>query len=503
MEISNNTDDNPYVKGVTFENEYERKYPFSTLASQVIGFTASGNVGIGGIEQQYTDYLNGVDGREYGYVNSDNIMEKVTKNAQDGDNVITTIDFNIQTIVEKYLAQWKETYQPEKIAAIVMNPNNGEIYAMAGTYNFDLNNPTDLTPFCTAEEIAAMDEAAQLDKLNAIWRNYCISDTMEPGSTFKPVTVATALETGLLHQEDTFLCDGGEQYVKFVQCHKRSGHGVITAADGIAFSCNDVMMQLSRLEGKQLLINYQKRFGFGSKTGIDLPGEASCEGLLYNPDTMIDQDLAVTSFGQGFNCTMIQLASAFCSIVNGGYYYEPHVVSQIVKQNGNIVQTVDVQPVKQTVTKTTSDYLKQGLRACVDYGTGKSAAVPGYLISGKTGTAQQTNVASDHYLLSFIGFAPYESPEVVCYVVMDNPSDDSSVVTGSLYSAIMSEVLPYLNVAMDDKENAIVQTPAEPETPEADTQPESSAQESESQTEAVDNTGEPEVAGENIPAGDA
>lgn len=450
LAITNDTEKNPYVKGVTFESEYDRKYPFSTLASHVIGFTNSGNVGTGGIEQQYDEYLDGVDGREYGYVNSDNIMEKITKDAEPGDTVISTIDINIQTIVEKYIAQWKETYTPEQIAVVVMDPNNGEILAMASGTNYDLNNPRDLTGYATEEEIAAMSDEDKLNLLNGkVWRNFCVSDSYEAGSTFKPFTVATALELGLVSENDMFLCDGGEQYVGYIGCHKRAGHGEINIADALAFSCNDVMMQLSVKEGKQLFCDYQTRYGFGAKTGIDLPGEASCEGLLYNPDTMIAQDLAISSFGQGFNVTMVQLISGFSAVINGGNYYEPHVVKQIIKENGSIVLDNSDKLVKQIVTKETSDIIKQGLRNCVDYGTGKSAAVSGYLISGKTGTAQQLAVAKDHYLLSFIGFAPYDNPEVVCYVLMDNPSDDSSAVTGSLFSAIMSEVLPYLNVQED------------------------------------------------------
>lgn len=475
LAITNNTEDNPYVKGVTFESEYQRKYPFSRLASHVIGFTVSGNVGNWGIEEQYNDYLNGVDGREYGYVDSNNLMQKITKEATDGDTVISTIDFNIQTIVEKYIAQWKEQYTPQKMGVIVMNPQNGEIYAMAGDTNYDLNNPRTLdetvaTPGAlatipvlgenpTEEELQAKTKA-ELELLNGIWRNYCISDTFEPGSTFKPVTVSIALEQGLINENTTFLCDGGEQYpANYIKCHKNAGHGVITAAQGIAYSCNDAMMQIGRMEGKEVFSNYIRKFGFGVKTGIDLPGESSCAYLLYNPSSMTDTDLAISSFGQGANVTMIQLAAAFSSVINGGYYYEPHVVKQIVKSNGSIVKNVETEPVRQTVTKATSDYVKSGLRGCVDYGTGKSAAVEGYLISGKTGTAQKLPRSDRKYLLSFIGFAPYDDPEVVCYVVMDDPSDDSSSVTGSLFSAIMSEVLPYLNVTKDGVVADDAQTP--------------------------------------------
>ncbi len=506
LDISNDTEKNPYVKGVTFESEYDRKYPFSTLASHVIGFTNSGNVGTGGIEQQYDEYLDGIDGREYGYVNSDNIMEKITKDAEPGDKVVSTIDINIQTIIEKYIAEWKVKYTPEEIAVIVMDPNNGEVLAMASGINYDLNNPRDLTGFVSPEALTVMTTEEQLNKLNSeVWRNFCVSDSFEPGSTFKPFTVATALELGMVNDEDKFLCDGGEQYATRIRCHKRSGHGEINIADALAFSCNDVMMQLSVMEGKKVFTDYQSRYGFGSKTGIDLPGEASCEGLLYNPDTMIAQDLAISSFGQGFNVTMIQLASAFSALINGGYYYEPHVVKEVIKENGSIAMDSDDCLVKQIVTRETSDSVKQGLRNCVDYGTGKSAAVNGYLISGKTGTAQQLNVAKDHYLLSFIGFAPYDDPEVVCYVLMDNPSDDSSAVTGSLYSAIMSEVLPYLNSRKDAPvEEKPSQTPSdtpqeeETTTPAAPEEGETAVTGEEETTTVVPNEGMDEVAGDVI-----
>lgn len=508
LDISNDTEHNPYVKGVTFESEYQRKYPFSKLASHVVGFTVAGNEGNWGIEQQYNDDLNGVDGREYGYVNSDNIMEKITKNPTDGNNIVSTIDFNIQTIVEKYIAQWKEQYTPDNMGVIVMNPNNGEILAMAGKWNYDLNNPRDVASFYTQEEINADFEGDELNALNSIWRNYCISDSFEPGSTFKPFTVATGLEMGLLNPQNTFLCDGGEQYSTFyIGCHKREGHGVVSLADALAFSCNDAMMQISAIEGKELFCNYQKRYGFGSRTGIDLPGEFDCAGLMYNVETMASTDLAISSFGQGFNVTMIQLASGFCSLINGGYYYEPHVVKQVINSTGGIVKNVDGQVVKQTVTKETSDYIKTGLRGCVDYGTGKSAAVSGYLISGKTGTAQKSPRTENKYLLSFIGFAPYDNPEAVCYVVMDNPSDDSSAVTGSLFSAIMGEVLPYLNVR---KDGPVLEEPSEPGTtaqePETSeepvTEPESTTEAPESgepETTAVSNIGQEERAAVNIP----
>lgn len=509
LAISNDTDNHPNVKGVTFESEYQRKYPFSRLACHVIGFTVAGNVGNWGIEQYYNEELNGVDGREYGYVNSDNIMEKITKEATDGDTIISTIDFNVQTIVEKYIAQWKQTYTPEKMGVIVMNPNNGEILAMAGDISFDLNNPRDLTGYYTQEQIDAMTEEDKQNALNGIWRNGVISDTFEVGSTFKPVTVAIGLEQGLISKDSTFLCDGGEDYApgKRIHCHKRSGHGVITTAQTLAFSCNDAMMQLGRLEGVSVFSNYIRKFGFGSRTGIDLPGESSCANLLFDPSTMTEVDLMVNSFGQGANATMIQIASSFSSIINGGYYYEPHVVKQIVKSNGSIVKNVETQPVKQTVTKDTADVIKEGLRGCVDYGTGRSAAVDGYLIAGKTGTAEKLPRGTGKYILSFIGFAPYENPEVVCYVMMDTPSDDSSAVTGTLFSAIMGEVLPYLNVPKDAPVTENTENSSQETTTNAPTEGETTGEQQttggEQQTggeeeTTVSNIGEEEVAGDNL-----
>jgi Cell division protein FtsI/penicillin-binding protein 2 len=499
LEISEDTEKHPYVKGVTFESEYERKYPFSTLASSVIGFTVAGNVGNWGIEEQYNDTLNGVDGREYGYVNNDNIMERIIKNPTDGNNIISTLDFNIQTIVEKYIAQWKERYTPKNIGVIVMDPNNGEILAMAGDTNYDLNNPRDLTPFCSQEEIDAMTDEQQITKLNEIWRNYCISDTFEPGSTFKAFTVATALEQGLVNKNTTFVCDGGEQYPsQYVKCHKTGGHGTITLANSLAFSCNDAMMQISVLEGQELFFNYQKKFGFGSRTGVDLPGEASAATLLFQPENMTPLNLASCSFGQCFNVTMIQLAAGFCSLINGGYYYEPHIVSQIVKPNGSIVKNIKGEVIKQTVTKENSDYIKTGLRECVEIGTGKSAAVDGYIVSGKTGTAQKLTVDPEKYILSFIGFAPYEKPEIVCYVLVDDPvdPDQSSAITGTLFSSIMAEVLPYVNAKKDGPESDPATDPAT--QPESTTEPTSEPTSSENETTTQSNIGEDERANRNI-----
>ena len=438
-----------------FESEYVRKYPFSSLASNVIGFTSSGNVGTWGIEEYYNEYLNGVDGREYGYVNNDNIMEEVKKPAEDGNTVVSTIDFNIQTIVEKWVKYYTELYTPENLGVIIMDPDNGEILAMAGMQSYDLNNPRDLSAYFTEGELAAMTDEEKLAELNKIWRNYCISDSYEPGSTAKPFTIAAALEEGAITANQTFNCDGSEQAGGWdISCHKHDGHGIITIQQSIAFSCNDAMMQMAAAQGKATFVDYQNRFGFGSKTRIDLPGEASCEYLVKD-ENMGDADLATNSFGQNYNVTMIQLASAFSSVINGGYYYQPHVVKEIINTDGGIVDECEKVLIKQVVTKETSEIIKEGLKACVESGTGTAAAIEGYTIAGKTGTAEKYPRGTGEYLLSFIGFAPYDNPEVVCYVVLDNPTVEGEQKTShvlEVWTNIMKEVLPYLDIYSEVQE---------------------------------------------------
>ena len=382
-------------------------------------------------------------------------MEQVKKPAENGNNIVSTIDFNVQTIVEKWVKYYTDYYQPENLGVVIMDPRNGEVLAMAGMNSYDLNNPRDLSAYYTAEQIEAMTDDDKLAALNKIWRNYCISDTFEPGSTAKPFTVAAALEEGKISKGIQFTCDGVEHVGGWnIKCHKRSGHGIITIQQAIAFSCNDAMMNAAVAQGKDVFVDYQSRFGFGAKSRVDLPGEESCENLVKD-SKMGDSDLATNSFGQNFNTTMIQLASGFCSVINGGYYYQPHVVKQILNENGGIVESIDKNLVKQVVTSETSEIIKEGLKMCVESGTGTKAAIEGYTISGKTGTAEKYPRGTNEYLLSFIGFAPYDNPEVVCYVVLDNTTVEGQQMTThclDVWTAIMSEVLPYLGIYKEVQE---------------------------------------------------
>lgn len=466
--LMSDTKNNPDVKGVWFEEEYKRMYPYSTLASGTIGFTVAGNVGNWGIEEYYNDYLNGIDGRKYGYVNEDNTMDPVVKEPTDGNTVVSTIDLNLQTICEKYIKQWVEEYHPTNVAVVMADPNTGEILAMADSNNmYDLNNPQELKGFYSDEEIKAMSDEQKIENLSKIWRNFCVSDTYEAGSTIKPFTIAGALEDGKISKDQTFLCDGGERISGFyIKCHKTSGHGTLNVEQAIMNSCNDSLMQIAAFEGVDTFCKYQSIFGFGMRSGIDLPGEASCEGLLYTKDNMHVADLATNSFGQNFNVNMIQMVAGFSSLINGGYYYKPHVVKQILNSNGGVVANYDKELIKQTITKDTSDFLRQALVNTVNGGTGKTAAVEGYDVGGKTGTAQHHDKSDTTYLLSFLGFAPYDNPRVVCYTIVDAPQVDnpgSSSYACKLFSAIMTEALPYMDV-FPTKEVQTTEPATEPET---------------------------------------
>lgn len=438
-----------HIKGVWFEEDYIRQYPYKSLASHVIGFTASGNVGTWGIEQYYNDDLNGTNGREYGYFDSELNLERNIKPAVNGNTVVSTIDANVQNIVQKQVDAFNEEYGSKNIGVLIMNPNNGEIYAMASNKAYDLNNPTDLTSFYNKKEIAGMNEDEKMEALNKIWRNFTISDAFEPGSTFKPVTVASALEEGIVSPNSTYICDGYEEVGGYeIKCSNRTGHGELTLQEALMKSCNDAMMQIVAKEGKKLFYQYQNSFGLGEKVGIDLPGEAS--GILMAKKDRNNTALATNSFGQNFTSTMLQVAAAYSSLINGGYYYQPHVAKEIINDEGATVKAFDKNLIRKTASRETSDFIKEAMFQTVEAGTAKTAAVPGYTVGGKTGTAQKLPRAAKTYIVSFIGNVPADNPEVVIYVAIDEPQNvikqaDSSLAT-KLASKILAEVLPFLEV---------------------------------------------------------
>lgn len=463
------------VKGVWFEEDYRRVYPLNSTASHLVGFTYTGNTADWGIEGYYSSTLNGVNGRQFGYYNSDDDVEQTIIDPVNGNSVQSTIDLNIQQVVEKYIDKFmtgmangpRGEQGAANVGVVVANPKNGEILAMATDNPYDLNNPRDLTPYYSDEEIQEMkdnDGGTMLKALYGIWQNYCISDAFEPGSTVKPLTIGAALDADVVQPTDTFVCDG---YQKFgdtmIRCsiYPRA-HGTETLSDLIKHSCNDGLMQIGALLGPEEFLKYQKIFNFGSTTGIDLPGEAT--GILHSEENLSSgsTELASASFGQGYTCTMIQEIAAICSVINGGYYYQPHVVSKIMNEDGDVIK--DIQPVvtKQTVSSDVSALIRQYMGAVMESdGTGATAKVDGYSMGGKTGTAQKYPREDKKYLVSFIGFAPLDDPQVVVYVVVDEPNAESqadSLYAQYLYKGIMTEILPYLNIFQDeevtDKTNA-------------------------------------------------
>jgi stage V sporulation protein D (sporulation-specific penicillin-binding protein) len=360
---------------------------------------------------------------------------------------VSTIDANVQGIVQNHINSFIEEFGALDMGVIVMNPNNGEVYAMATKNQYDLNNPADLTAFYSEAEIKAMNDKEKVDALSKIWKNYTISHNYEPGSTFKPFTIAAGLEEAIIHSTDTFYCDGIEVINGVpIQCNKRTGHGTITLTQALMESCNDALMQIAKHEGRKLLYDYETHFGLGKKTGIDLPGEES--GLLIKAKDTTPVDLAVISFGQTNNVTMIQMAAGFSSLVNGGYYYEPHLVKQVQNDSGAVVSNKEPVLVRNSVSEETSKFLRQALFETVDAGTAKTAKVSGYKIGGKTGTAQKYPRKDKKYLVSFIGAVPADKPEAVIYVVIDAPEKgvQTAAAATAVASKILSEILPFLGI---------------------------------------------------------
>jgi len=438
---------NSKIKGVWFEENYVRTYPYGTMASRLIGFTASGNQGIWGVEQYYNDELNGTNGRIYGYYDEELNLQRTVRDAVDGNSLVLTLDSNIQTIIERYATEFRRDVGCKNIGIIVMNPNNGEILGMTSNEEYDLNNPRDLSRWYTEEELALMSEEEKYNALNQVWRNFCVSDTYEPGSTYKPFTIAAALEENLIKYDDEYECLGYHEVGGWkISCANRYGHGVISLTQSIMKSCNCALMDIVDLQGRSCYHRYQVNFGFGNATGIDIPGES--KGIIWEESKLNVTELATASFGQSFNVSMIQMASAFSSLVNGGNYYQPHIVSEIVDPNGIVVKDNETLIVRKTVSEATSEFLREAFYQTVEAGTASKAKVEGYLVGGKTGTAQKLPRDAKKYVVSFIGCAPADTPEVVTYVVIDEPQDEeysaSSHYATTITSKILKEILPYL-----------------------------------------------------------
>ena len=507
------------VKGIWFEEEYKRSYPGGSLACDVIGFTTNDNVGSYGLEEYYNDVLSGTTGREYGYMNDDATLERTTIPAEDGNSIVTTIDANIQSIVEKYLKKFDEQYRNNRhegngannTGCIIMDVNSGEVLAMASYPTFDLNDVRNMDAligmrlldaegkkteeYINEENLStlAQDPNVMYQNLNALWKNFCISDTYEPGSVSKPFTVAAGIESGSITGNESYYCEG-ELHVgdHDIACHNTFGDGYLTVTEGIERSCNVNMMYVAMATGVDTFTEFQHIFNLGLKTNIDLAGESRTASLVYSKDTMGSTDLATNSFGQGYNATMIQMMAGFCSLINGGYYYEPHMVKKIVSPSGATVQNIEPRLLKQTISETTSARIRQMCNQVVagENGTGKTARPAGYMIGGKTGTAETLPRGNNEYVVSFMGYAPADDPQIAIYVVVDRannwPQDDAKYAT-RIVRNILTEVLPYMGIFMteelSEKEIAELEelqieimTPPEPEETQEDAKEEGSVE---------------------------
>ena len=504
--IDEDEEKHPNVKGIWLEEDYVRKYPYNSLASDVIGFSNADDVGTIGLEASYNAILNGVDGREYGYLEEGALLERTIKEAENGNTIVSTIDAELQKIVEKHILEFNEAYKDNaekgngslNTAVIIADPQSGEILAQASYPNFDLNKPRDISAYYTEKELKKMKEEEKVEILNNLWRDFCVSDSYEPGSTAKPFTVAAGLETGKIRGNEVYTCGGSlvvAEDTEPINCHYTAGHGTQTIAQSIANSCNVAMMEMIKVIGAEDFYRYQSIFGFGAQTGIDLPGEA--EGILQDPELVGPVDLATNSFGQNFNVTMEQMVAGMSALINGGNYYEPHVVKQIQDENGNVIETKESVLKKRVISEQTSAMLKQYMKTVMEgTGTGASAAVEGYDIGGKTGTAEKYPRNSGKHLLSFIGYAPQDDPEVLIYVVIDEPNtesqEDSSLVL-NLARSIMEEAFPYMNISTIDGQPVVT-----PEQPEEDQQAVEPQAENETETESQE-----EVSGELSYEGEA
>ncbi len=440
------------LDGVMVDEDYKRYYPYESLASKVIGFTGSDNQGIIGLEVKYEDYLKGLDGTiltlttAYG-VEIENAAEDRIE-PQPGNDLYTSLDVNIQKYAEQAAQKVMKAKGANNVKIIVMNPQNGEIYAMVNVPEFNLNDP-----YTLSEEIAAryagqtLTEKEKTELLNGMWRNACISDTYEPGSAFKIVTATAALEEKVVKLTDTFFCPGYKKVEdRLIRCHKAGGHGSQNFVDGIKNSCNPVFMEIGARVGVDKMYEYYDKLGLFKRTGVDLPGEAN--SIMHKKDVIGAVELATMSFGQSFQITPLQLLSAGSAIVNGGKLVTPHIGVSIKNPEGKTIKTLEYKTTEGAVSSETSETMKMLLEAVVSDGTGKRAYLPGFHVGGKTATSEKLPRRSGKYISSFIGFAPANDPQVMALVLIDEPKGIyyGGTIAAPVIAELYNNILPYMGI---------------------------------------------------------
>lgn len=434
------------LAGVKVDEDYKRYYPFGSLASKVLGFTGADNQGIIGLEVSYDEVLKGIGGSILTYTDAAGIELKNTAEQRvepiAGNTLRLTMDWNIQSFVTQVCLELMEEKQANEVSCIVMNPQNGEIYAMANVPEFDLNRPFELPEGTTCEN-----EEMKQDLLNKMWRNANVSDTYEPGSTFKTVTAAAALEAGVVTFQDTFSCPGF--YIvedRRIRCHKVSGHGSETFLQGIQNSCNPVFIQVGLRLGAERFYSYFEQFELLEKTGIDLPGEART--IMHDPKKIGEVELATISFGQSFQLTTLRLLTTISSFVNGGHTVVPHFGMAISSFDGTSTQKISYPQGTQVLDEAVSAQMRECLESVVAEGGGNKAYIEGYRIGGKTATSEKLPRGTGKYISSFVGFAPADEPQVIIIMTVDEPQGIyyGGTIVAPKVKKIFENILPYLNL---------------------------------------------------------
>lgn len=441
------------LPGVKVDEDYKRYYPFDELASKVLGFTGSDNQGIIGLEVKYEEYLKGQNGTILTTTDARGIeLEGIAEERLEpiaGNTLQLSLDYNIQKYAQQAAEKVRQEKEADKVSLIVMNPQNGELFAMVNVPEFNLNEPFSLETMQLEEQ--PVDDEEKQDLLNQMWRNACINDTYEPGSTFKTFTTAACLEAGVLNLSDGFYCPGYRMVEdRRIRCHKVGGHGSETFVQGIQNSCNPVFIDIGLRLGVDRFYEYFQKFGLMDKTGVDLPGEAGT--IMHKKSNVKSVELATMSFGQSFQITPIQLATSVSSYVNGGKRVTPHLGMRVVNGEGEVVKEFSYKE-EQVLSEQTSKTMQELLESVVSEGTGKNAFIEGYEIGGKTATSQTLPRSANKYISSFVGFAPADNPQVLALVVIHNPHGIyyGGTIAAPVIKTVFENILPYLGIEKTDE----------------------------------------------------
>lgn len=436
------------LAGVKVDEDYKRYYPFDDLASRVLGFTGGDNQGIIGLEVKYEDYLKGTNGTILTVTDARGVeLDTVAEDRIEpiaGETLQVSLDYNIQAYCQQAAENVLEEKQAEAVSILLMDPRNGEIYAMVNVPEFDLNDPYELN---TGVDAASLSDEELQEQLNQMWRNRCINDTYEPGSTFKIITASACLEEGVVSLDDTFVCPGYRIVEdRKIRCHKVGGHGQETFVQGIQNSCNPVFMDIGLRLGSDRFYDYFEKFGLLKLTNVDLPGEAGT--IMHRKEDIGTVELATMTFGQSFQVTPVQMAVTVSSIINGGIRVTPHVGTAVLDENGNMIEEFEYEVEKDIVSEKTSETMRMLLESVVSEGSGKNAYIEGYSIGGKTATSQTLPRSANKYISSFIGFAPADDPQILGIVIIHDPQGVyyGGTIAAPVLRDIYDNVLPYLGI---------------------------------------------------------